>query len=119
MPKFKSYLIGFLFSLLLTWLMFWPVYLHTQSGHLSFTHESLMIYLVILAVCQLLAQLYFFLHLGEKGPDRGANLTVMLSTLGIIVILVAGSLWIMRHLNYNMSPSQMNQYLMHEENLVK
>ncbi len=69
-----------------------------------------------LAVVQLLVQLVFFLHLGKK---RGSwNLTAVLFTLMILVIVVAGSLWIMHNMNYNMqmTPEQMNEYMRKESN---
>lgn len=119
MPTYKSYLAGFILSLLLTAAAFWPVALHVQSHHLAFSHQTLTYYVLVLAVIELFVQLFFFLHLNQKGPDRAFNLMVLLSTAGIILIVVVGSLWIMKHLNYNMTPAQMNQYLLHEEGMRK
>jgi cytochrome o ubiquinol oxidase operon protein cyoD len=54
--------------------------------------------------------LVFFLHLGQ-GKDTKWNLVIMLSTLTIVLIVVIGSIWIMNHLNYNMTPTDINNYM--------
>jgi cytochrome o ubiquinol oxidase operon protein cyoD len=56
---------------------------------------------VILAVMQLLVQLVFFLHLGGESKPRW-NLMAFMFTLLVVAILVAGTLWIMYNLDYNM-----------------
>jgi cytochrome o ubiquinol oxidase subunit IV len=52
----------------------------------------------------------FFLHLGRETRPRW-KLAVFLFMLGVILILVFGSLWIMTNLNYRMMPKQMVQYM--------
>ena len=54
--------------------------------------------LAALAVAQLMVQLVFFLHLGTESKPRW-NLTVVLFALMVVVILVFGSLWIMKNIN--------------------
>ena len=70
------------------------------------------------AVIQLLVQLVFFLHLGNESKPRW-KLVVFLSTVSIILIIVIGSMWIMTHLDYNMTPKQMSEYLIQDEGIQK
>ena len=37
--------------------------------------------------------------------------------LGIVLIIVGGSVWIMNNLNYRMTPQQMEQYLKSQDSL--
>lgn len=95
----KSYITGFVLSIALTLAAFFvvlrPGFFHLESG-------AVVAAILVLAICQFLVQMLFFLHLG-KGPGSEWNLVVLLSTVGIVLILVVGSLWIMNHLNYNMT----------------
>lgn len=109
MPTYKSYIIGFLLSLVLTLTAYFAVVISAPN--------SLLI-ILMLAVIQLVVQLVFFLHVGqEKGPAW--NLAVLISTFSIVLIVIVGSLWIMANLNYNMSPQQMDDYIMKSENMFK
>ena len=116
MPSLKSYLIGFLISIALTLLSFYFGFQHLNSEHASYSHEFLRMLFGILAIVQLVVQLVFFLHLG-KGSDSSWNLAALFSTAFIVLLLVAGSIWIMNHLNYNMTPSEMNNYLLDKEGI--
>ena len=116
MASFKSYLTGFLISVGLTLVAFYFAYAHVHSLHSAFSHEFLRMLFGILAIVQLVVQLVFFLHLG-KGADRNWNLVAFFSTGFIVLLLVVGSIWIMNHLNYNMTPMETNNYLMHEEGM--
>jgi cytochrome o ubiquinol oxidase operon protein cyoD len=113
-----SYIIGFILSLVLTFAAFIPVFLHQTSHHLSFSHELLLPLIIGLAFIQLVVQLVFFLHLGRESKPY-FNLIFLFVTAGMIFIVVVGSLWIMTHLNYNMSPEKMNTYLMKDEGYRK
>jgi cytochrome o ubiquinol oxidase operon protein cyoD len=113
---FKSYIIGFVLSLMLTLTAAALVWIHISSGHTLLSHEFLYPALLVLGVAQLLVQLIFFMHLaGESGPRW--RLGVFASTVGIILIVVIGSIWIMNHLNYNMmaSPADMNTYIQSQD----
>jgi cytochrome o ubiquinol oxidase operon protein cyoD len=63
--------------------------------------------IVFLCVAQLLVQLRYFLHLGA-GKDERENTVVFLCTAFLIVIVVAGSLWVMHNANVNMMPTGMS-----------
>ena len=106
-----SYVLGFIFALILTWIAYVIVVNHLLSG------PMLIGTIMGLALVQLLVQLVFFLHFGRDKDARwhGPALYFMLI---ILVIIVAGSLWIMANLNYNMtmSPNQMDTYMLKQSN---
>ncbi len=112
----KAYIIGFVLSLVLTLATAALVWIHVSSGHMVLSHAFLYPALLALAIVQLFIQLIFFMHLaGDSGPRW--RLGVFISTIGIILIIVIGSVWIMGHLNYNMmaSPEQMNNYIQSQD----
>lgn len=113
---FSLYFIGFIISVFLTILAFLLVNLQVKSDHLLIEHGLLTAIVIGLALVQLMVQLIFFLHLGQESKPRW-NLIMVISTAGVIFILVVGSLWIMNHLNYNMTPDQMNQQIINDEGL--
>lgn len=109
---FVTYVTGFILSLLLTAGAFMLVMNRTLSG------DNAIIAIVSLAVIQLFVQLFFFLHLGrEKKPYM--NLSVLLLAAGTIGIIIGGSLWIMRNLDYNMmmTPEETRTYMHNHEGL--
>jgi len=95
-----SRLIGFFASLVFTLVAFLIV-LYPDFFHVGIRINIL--FLLILAVLQFIAQSVCFLHvLEEKGPRW--NLVVFLSTLSFVLIIVVFSIWIMNRLDYNMMP---------------
>ena len=104
----KSYIIGFLISIALTLGAYIVVTANIVSGIL------LIAFVLTLAVVQLFVQVYFFLHLGREAKPRW-NTLFLLSTIGLILIVVIGAIWIINHLNYNMTPQQMDQYVVTED----
>lgn len=95
-----SYAIGFALSLALTLASFGVV----MSGLVP--HSLRLTAIVLLGVVQLLVQLSYFLHLGT-GPGQRGNSGIFICTGLLIVIVVAGSLWVMHNANVNMMPMQM------------
>jgi cytochrome o ubiquinol oxidase operon protein cyoD len=114
MSNLKTYTIGFILSVLLTVAAFIPVVMHVNSKHQEFSHDSIIIYILLLALFQLGVQMFLFLHLGS-GPKPRLNLVTFGITLTLVLIVIVASLWIMNHLNYNMSPEQINQYIIKTE----
>ena len=106
-----SYIIGFILSMILTLIAYGIV-----SHHVSFSHEAIVVAILTLAFIQLGIQLFFFLHIGNESKPRW-NLLIFLSFAGVIFIMVVGSLWIMAHLNYNMTPQEMGDYLLKDEGM--
>lgn len=91
----KSYLIGFVLSVLLTLASFGVV----MSGKVP--HDLMMPGIVVFGVAQLIVQLVCFLHMGTS-PSQRANLAIMLFTILILAIVVVGSLWVLHNMNVNM-----------------
>lgn len=103
--SYKTYTIGFLVSLVLTLASYLLVINHVLSGRWA------MVFIVAaLALTQAVVQLTLFLHLGsESGPKF--RLLVFSFMMSVVLILVAGSLWIMHNLNYRMTTQQINNYM--------
>lgn len=111
MTNRKSYTIGFIFSVLLTIAAFFPVYMHVENDRTLFSRAGLIAYILVLAVVQLIVQIFLFLHLGREEKPR-LNLVTFITTMALVLILVVASLWIMGHLNsYHMTPEQIQEYL--------
>ncbi|HJP96099.1 MAG TPA: cytochrome o ubiquinol oxidase subunit IV [Candidatus Saccharimonadales bacterium] len=113
----RTYVTGFVLSIILTLVVYGFVDSHVNSGHLSFGHHFLIEIIFALAVVQLVVQLVFFLHLGRKGQRW--NLSILGFATIVVLILVIGSLWIMSNLDYNMMhhPSNVNEYLKDQDSL--
>jgi cytochrome o ubiquinol oxidase subunit IV len=99
--SFLTYTAGFGFALLLTATSF----IVAQTDLLWAPGVSAG--LTVLAVAQMGVHLVFFLHIGTD--SEGTN-NVLALAFGVIIValVIAGSLWIMDHLNANMlTPTQM------------
>ena len=94
----KGYATGFVLSLILTAIPFWLVMAKVIPN-------STITALVVLgfAVVQILVHMVYFLHLDAKS-EGGWNLLSTIFTVVIVVIMLAGSLWVMHHMNANMMP---------------
>ncbi len=115
--SFKSYTIGFVLSLVLTLAAYILVVNKVWSGNVIIAA------IIGLAIAQLFVQLIFFLHLGKESKPRW-NLTILLFAILVVGIIVIGSLWIMKNLNYGhqhgheLSPDQASKYITKDE-LIK
>lgn len=105
----NTYIVGFLLSLVLTFSSFGLVFMQTTTHSMFLPQVILVPVLLLLAVCQLVVQLIFFLHLAS-GRKTGWRIIIFLSTISLVLIILSGSLWIMNNLNYRMTPSQIMQY---------
>jgi cytochrome o ubiquinol oxidase subunit IV len=94
---FKSYLFGFLLSILLTG----AAYLIVTKQLLSGSQLSLAV--IGLCLIQAVIQFRLFLHLGTESKPHW-NLIFFLFMLFVLAILLFGSLWIMHNLNYQVMP---------------
>jgi cytochrome o ubiquinol oxidase operon protein cyoD len=97
----KSYVVGFVLSLGLTVASFAAV----MTGLLP--RSAMLGAIVVLCVVQLLVQLVYFLHMGTA-PDQRENTAIFVCTGLLIVIVVAGSLWVMHNANVNMMPTHIS-----------
>ncbi|MDD9328906.1 MAG: cytochrome o ubiquinol oxidase subunit IV, partial [Bartonella sp.] len=97
-PSIGSYLVGFILAFLFTLGSFIPV----MYGLLdSWAINTKVIYLIGMALIQIIVQIVFFLHL-NSGPDARWNLTALLFTAMCVFIIIGGTWWAISHLNYNM-----------------
>jgi cytochrome o ubiquinol oxidase operon protein cyoD len=113
---FATYIIGFLLSIILTTVAYIFAMDHITSRHEMFSHAFLIPLFIVLAFIQLVVQLIYFLHIGADKKSRW-NLVFFVSTFSIVLLVVVASLWIMYHLNYNMTPQQMNSKVMMDEGM--
>ena len=93
----RDYVIGFLLSVILTAIPFWLVMTMPLSA--GTTGAIIMAF----AVVQIVVHMVFFLHMTPKA-EGGWSLTSLVFTVIVVVIMLAGSLWVMHHLNTNMMP---------------
>ncbi|CAN7651116.1 MULTISPECIES: cytochrome o ubiquinol oxidase subunit IV [Neorhizobium] len=94
----RSYLIGFSLSVILTAIPFWLV----MSGAID--SKLFTAFLVMgLGVIQIVVHMVYFLHMNPRS-EGGWTMMALLFTLVLVGITLAGSLWVMHHLNTNMMP---------------
>ena len=108
----QSYVIGFLLSLLFTFIPYVMVVNQTVIG------TKLLITIVGFAMVQLVIQVVFFLHLG-RGPKPNWNLYFFVATIGIVAFVVGGSIFIMNNLHYNMSPTDKLAKIANDEGIYQ
>ena len=94
--RLSVYLVGLFICVLLTLLAFWIVMAQQYAHWLVFS----VIY--IAAILQFFVQVICFLRLNLKTTQSRINVMSLLFTGVILLSIVAGSLWIMWNLNYNM-----------------
>jgi cytochrome o ubiquinol oxidase subunit IV len=92
-----SYLIGLALATLLTLVSFFIAGTNLVWG------PSIPVALVVLAIAQMGVHLVFFLHI-TSGPDNVNNVMALAFGVLIVLLLMAGSLWIMANMNHNMMP---------------
>jgi cytochrome o ubiquinol oxidase operon protein cyoD len=92
----RNYLIGLALAVGLTIASFW-----VASGTNLIYAPGVAMALAALAVGQMGVHLVFFLHI-TTGPDNTNNVLALAFGVLIVGIVIAGSLWIMYHLNINM-----------------
>jgi cytochrome o ubiquinol oxidase operon protein cyoD len=107
-----SYVIGFVLSVILTVIPYALVVKQTVSG------TALLFTIFGFAMAQMIIQITFFLHLG-RGPKPKWNLIFFISTVGIILIVVGGSIVIINNLHYNMQPSDQIKKLINDEGIYQ
>ena len=112
MSSFRSYITGFVSSLIFTFTAYVLVVNQVFQGSMLLTS------IIVLALIQFVVQLICFLHIGSETGERW-NLITFISTISVVLIVVVGAVWIMYHLNYNMTPSVMNNYLIQNEGMTR
>ncbi|MCM3878639.1 MAG: cytochrome o ubiquinol oxidase subunit IV [Vicinamibacterales bacterium] len=101
------YTIGLVLAVILTATSFWAANTSLLWG------PGIPLGLAVLAIAQMGVHLVFFLHI-TTGPDNTNNVLALAFGLLVVIVVVAGSLWIMDNLN-NMTPpsEQMNMQMQH------
>lgn len=109
-----TYTVGFVIALGLTYIASLIVTKKLLSGWAAAS------VLIVLAVLQLIVQLYFFLHLGQGKKSR-LNILILLFAGLVVSIVVIGSLWIMNNLNYNMmmDKTETDKEIMEDERIYR
>lgn len=105
--SFRDYLIGFGLSIVLTAIPFWIV-----MDDVFRSPRVAAIVLLFFAAVQIVVHMVYFLHLNTKS-EGGWTVLALIFTVTLVVITLAGSLWIMYHLDTNMmapmTPQQARQ----------
>ncbi len=93
----RTYVVGFLLSVILTAGPFalimsgvWPASLAVPAA-------------MAFAAVQIIVHLVYFLHM-NSASTRSWNMAALVFTVIIVAIVLAGSLWVMYHMNANMMP---------------
>lgn len=108
----KSYIIGFILSLVFTIIPYFMVVNEIISGN------ALLVTIISIAILQMLIQIFFFLHLG-RGPKPLYNVVFFFATAGLIAVVIVASLFIMSNLYHNMSSEEVTRRLAQEENIAQ
>jgi cytochrome o ubiquinol oxidase operon protein cyoD len=97
----KSYMIGFVLSVILTAI---PFGLVMNTTHYGFTADTVLAAILALAVVQVFVHVVYFLHMDRSAEQRW-NVLAFSFTVMILAIVVAGSIWIMHNATANMEHS--------------
>jgi cytochrome o ubiquinol oxidase operon protein cyoD len=95
----REYLTGFFLSVLLTAVPFWLV-----MGNVLPSKIATVAIILTFAVVQMLVHMVYFLHLNTRS-EGGWNMLAIIFTLVLVVITIAGSLWVMFNMNEKMMPA--------------
>ena len=108
MSEVTAYVIGLALALILTGVSFWVASTSVLWG------PGVAVGLVVLAIAQMGVHLVFFLHI-TSGPDNTNNVLALAFGVLIVFLVMVGTIWIMAHMNANMSmsPELMNLQMQH------
>jgi cytochrome o ubiquinol oxidase subunit IV len=95
---YKSYITGFILSVILTVAAFWMVM------NPEFSSSTIIIIIVALALIQIFIHLFYFLHLTST-PEPFWNIISFIFTILIVALLVGGTVWIMINMMDNLMPA--------------
>lgn len=95
---FSGYMTGFVLSVILTAIPFWLVMAKVIADR-----NTAVLVLGGLAVIQILVHMVYFLHMNGK-IEGGWTLLSSIFTVVFVAITIAGTLWVMFHMNTNMMP---------------
>ena len=99
----KGYVTGFVLAVILTAIPFWIV-----MGNVFEKSNTTALVVLGFAAVQIVVHMIYFLHMNTKS-EGGWTMLALVFTLVLVVITLAGSLWVMYHLNSNMMPGSMHE----------
>jgi cytochrome o ubiquinol oxidase operon protein cyoD len=102
---FRSYMTGFVLSVILTAIPFWLV-----MGNILHDTLTTSIVIMALAAVQIVVHMIYFLHMNTKS-EGGWTFLALLFTLTLVVITLVGSIWVMYHMDQNMMPMSPHEAL--------
>ena len=96
---YRSYMIGFILSVILTAIPFILV----MSGGLE-SRALTAIIVLLFAIVQIVVHMIYFLHMDFR-VEGGWSMTSLVFTLIVLIICVAGTMWVMHNMDSNMMPN--------------
>ena len=96
--SFSGYMIGFFFFFILTAIPFAVV-----MGDVFESRNTTILVVTFFAVVQILVHMVYILHMNGK-VEGGWTLLSTIFTIIFVAIGIAGTLWVMFHMNANMMP---------------
>ncbi|MEL6410639.1 MAG: cytochrome o ubiquinol oxidase subunit IV [Pseudomonadota bacterium] len=97
--SYQSYVMGFVLSVVLTVVPFYIVIAEVEMN----VYWAIAIIFGLGAV-QVMVHVHYFLHVTVSAEQGWQALSLIFTTI-ILVIVLAGSIWVMLHLEENMMPS--------------
>ena len=94
----KSYITGFVLAVILTPIPFWRV-----MDHCIVNSETNALVIMAFGFVQIVVHMHYFLHMNTKS-EGGWTFLALVFTVVMVVITLAGSIWVMYHMNGNMMP---------------
>ena len=95
----KGYVTGFVLAVILTAIPFWLV-----MGKVFPSSSTTGFVIVAIAAVQVVVHMIYFLHMNTRS-EGGWSLLALGFTVVVLFIMLAGSIWVMYHLNANMMPT--------------
>lgn len=99
----RDYVIGFVLSVILTAIPFWLVMAKVLPP--AATAPIILGF----AALQMVVHMVYFLHLNAKA-EGGWTMLATVFTIAVVVIMLAGSIWVMYHMNANMMPQHVDAH---------
>jgi cytochrome o ubiquinol oxidase operon protein cyoD len=96
--SYKGYIVGFLLAAVLTIIPFWLVMAKVLPADLT------KIIILVFAAVQIVVHMVYFLHMNGK-VESGWSMLSLIFTVVFVAIILAGSVWVMYHMNVNMMPT--------------
>ena len=94
----RDYVTGFVLSVILTVIPFGVV----MAGGLGSTRLTALVVLAC-AITQMVVHMIYFLHMNPRA-EGGWTVISLMFTLIVLIIAVAGTIWVMYHMDANMMP---------------